>query len=208
MPKITDPQCKKCRREGEKLFLKGEKCNSTKCPILKRNFPPGIHGAKGRKRITQYGQQLREKQKAKRIYGINEQQFRNYFSKASQRKGNTEEILSQLLEKRLDNVICHLGWANSRREARQMVSHNFFLINDKKVNIPSYQVKPKQIITIKPSKLKTKKFENLKAKLKKQEIPSWLNLDLENLKAKVTSEPPIEEIKQNLIAERKILISL
>ena len=152
MSKDLDHKCKQCRREGVKLFLKGEKCYGPKCPIVRRNYPPGIHGAKKtRQRLTEYGHQLREKQKAKKIYGILERPFRNYYQKAIKQKGDTNEILGQLLEMRLDNVIYRLGLAKSRKAARQLVSHGFFLVNGKKVNIPSYQVKIKDEITIKPS---------------------------------------------------------
>ena len=143
MAKLLNSKCKKCRREGVKLFLKGERCLSPKCPILKRNYPPGVHGPKGRKRTTEYGTQLREKQKAKRIYGINERQFRNYYRKAISKKGDTGQILQQLLQMRFDNVIYLLRLARSRVQARQMVGHGLFLVNGKKVNIPSYQLKTK-----------------------------------------------------------------
>lgn len=196
MAKSLDPQCKQCRREGTKLFLKGEKCFSPKCPVLKRNYPPGIHGIKSRKRSTEYGNQLREKQKAKRIYGILERQFKNYYQKAIRQQGDTGEILQQLLEMRLDNVIYRAGLASSRRQARQMVNHNLFLVNGKKVNIPSYQVKPKDEITIKPEKEKAKIFAELEKKLEKYEAPAWVNFDLKTKTTKILNKPNQEELEQ------------
>jgi len=196
MAKILDPKCKQCRREGAKLFLKGEKCFSPKCPILRRNYPPGIHGPKGHGRPTEYGTQLREKQKAKKIYGILEKQFRNYYQKAINQPGDTGEILQQLLETRLDNVIYRSGLANSRTKARQLVSHGLFLINGKKVNIPSYQVKTKDEITIKPEKNKAKVFSELEKKLEKYETPAWIHLDLKEKKVKVLNKPTGKELEQ------------
>lgn len=196
MARSLDPKCKQCRREGIKLFLKGEKCFSAKCPMIKRNYPPGVHGPKGRRRSTEYGTQLREKQKAKKIYGILERQFRNYYLKAIRQKGDTGEIIQQLLETRLDNVIYKAGFAQSRKQARQMVNHGLFLVNDKKVNIPSFQLKPKDEITIKPQKTKAKIFADLDKKLEKYNVPSWLNLDLKAKKIKVLNKPKQEELEQ------------
>ena len=196
MSKDLDHKCKQCRREGVKLFLKGEKCYGPKCPIVRRNYPPGIHGAKKtRQRLTEYGHQLREKQKAKKIYGILERPFRNYCQKAIKQKGDTNEILGQLLEMRLDNVIYRLGLAKSRKAARQLVSHGFFLVNGKKVNIPSYQVKIKDEITIKPSKTKTKAFIDLN--LEKHEVPGWLHFDPKEMKAKIINRPKEEELEKS-----------
>jgi len=196
MAKTLDPKCKQCRREGSKLFLKGERCFSPKCPILKRNYPPGIHGPKGRRRQTEYGQQLREKQKAKKAYGILERQFRNYYRKAIAQKGDTGEIIQQLLEMRLDNVIYRLNLAKSRKQARQMVTHNLFLVNGKTVNIPSYQLKAKDEITIKPEKAKAKNFADLEKKLEKQETPGWVSFDLKTKTAKILNKPSGNELEQ------------
>ena len=150
MARNLNPKCRQCRRIGEKLFLKGDRCVSTKCALIKKNYPPGIHGAKQtRAKSSEYGKQLREKQKAKRIYGILEKQFRNYFKKAANKKKETGEILLKILEMRLDNVIYRVGLAKSRNKARQLVSHGHFLINNKKVNIPSYEVNIKDVIKIK-----------------------------------------------------------
>jgi small subunit ribosomal protein S4 len=194
MAKLLNSKCKKCRREGVKLFLKGERCLSPKCPILKRNYPPGVHGPKGRKRTTEYGTQLREKQKAKRIYGINERQFRNYYRKAISKKGDTGQILQQLLQMRFDNVIYLLRLARSRVQARQMVGHGLFLVNGKKVNIPSYQLKTKDEITIKPEKEKAKIFADLEKRLEKEELPAWLHLDSKTQKARILNQPTGDEL--------------
>lgn len=175
--------------------MKGEKCFSPKCPMIKRNYPPGIHGTR-RTRPTEYGRQLREKQKAKRIYGILERQFRNYYQKAIRQKGDTGEILRQLLELRLDNLIYRAGFAESRRQARQMVNHGLFSVNGRKVNIPSYQVKPKDEITIKPEKNKAKIFTELDKALKKKEITAWLYLDIKTKTIKVLHKPSGDELDQ------------
>lgn len=196
MAKNLDPKCKQCRREGTKLFLKGEKCFSPKCPMIKRNYPPGIHGTKRQKRLTEYGQQLREKQKAKRIYGILEKQFRNYYKKAIHKKGDTGEILQQFLEMRLDNIVYRSGLAKSRNQARQMVNHGLFLVNGKKVDIPSYQVKPKDEISIKPEKAKAKNFADLDKTLEKHEAPNWISFDKKDKKAKILNKPAGGELDQ------------
>lgn len=195
MGKVLDPKCKQCRRAGEKLFLKGERCTSSKCAIIKRNYPPGLHGIKGKKFLTNYGQQLKEKQKAKRIYGLLEKQFKNYYTKAVKKKGDTGELLVQLLEMRLDNIIYRLGLAKSRRQARQLVSHGYFTVNGKKVTIPSYQVKAKDSITIKPGKEKAKLFDNLSKSLEKHELPTWLDFNIKENKARVVNTPTLEEMK-------------
>ena len=204
MAKYIGPQCKVCRREGEKLFLKGERCSSAKCAIIKRNYPPGMHGSKGKRRLTGYGTQIREKQRAKRLYGLLERQFKNYFAKAKHKKGDTSEIMVQLLEMRLDNVIYKLGFAPSRRQARQMVNHNLFTVNDRQVNIPSYQTKPNEVIKIKENKVNKKVFENLKDRLNKQEAPSWLHIDASKMEGKILSVPQGEELKQ--IFDPKLIV--
>jgi small subunit ribosomal protein S4 len=196
MAKNLDSTCKKCRREGAKLFLKGEKCNSPKCPVLKRNYPPGAHGPKGNKRSTEYGQQLREKQKAKKIYAILERQFRNYYRKAIRQKGDTGEILRQMLELRFDNVVYRSGLVSSRAMARQLISHGFFFIKGKKVNIPSYQMKPKDEITINPNKSKAKAFAGLDLE-KQDNIISWLFVSKPEMKIKIVSKPTAEDFDQS-----------
>lgn len=198
MARNLNEKCKQCRREGVKLFLKADRCNSPKCAMVKRNFPPGAHGAKGYPRLTGYGQQLREKQKVKRIYRILEKQMSNYFMKASKIKGNTEETFLQLLETRFDNVIYRIGLAKSRDLARQLISHNHFMINAKKVNIPSYQLKIGDLITLRPSSKKIKPFSNLQEQLKGKEIVSWLFLDPEKMEVKVTGKPSLAESKGEL----------
>jgi len=203
MPTLN-AKCKQCRREGEKLFLRGDRCSSAKCAIIRRNYAPGVHGQKMTRRMTGYGVQLREKQKAKRLYGVLETQFRNYFQKAKKTKGDTSENLVKNLETRLDNVIYRLGYARSRSMARQMVSHGMFTVNDKKVNIPSFSVRPNDIIKIKENKASKKVFENLKDKLKKHETPSWLSIDASKLEGKVLSTPEGDELKQ--IFDPKLIV--
>lgn len=195
MARNLDPKCKQCRRAGQKLFLKGERCNSPKCAMVKRNFPPGIHGSKGYGRLTDYGVQLREKQKAKKIYRLMEKQFKSYFTKAHKSKENTENILLQLLEMRLDNVIFRAGFAKSRDFARQLISHGHFQVNGKKVTTPSYQVKINDIISIKEKSIASKAFANIKEQLKKVEPTSWLSVDPGKLEAKIVDNPKIEETK-------------
>lgn len=196
MSKNLNPKCKQCRREGAKLFLKGEKCFSAKCPMIKKNYPPGAHGAKRQSRPTEYGRQLREKQKAKKIYGLLERQFRNYFRKALRQKGDTGEIMRQLLETRFDNVIFKSGLAKSRRQARQLINHGQFLVNNKKVNIASCQLKPKDEVSIKPQKAGNKIFVDLEKKLEKKDQPGWLKLDLKNLTLKILNIPKGDEMEQ------------
>ncbi|MFA5106969.1 MAG: 30S ribosomal protein S4 [Patescibacteria group bacterium] len=197
MARGIDHKCKQCRREGEKLFLKGEKCFSGKCPIVKRNYPPGLHGVKGRSRQSNFGMQLREKQKAKRLYRLSERQFFNYFQKATKQQGETVENFLRLLELRLDNVIYRLGIGASRDQARQIVGHGFVLVNGRGVNIPSYQVKAGDVITIKETKQKRPAFQEALKKLEKHETPSWLSFDKPAVKATVTAVPTMPELKQN-----------
>ncbi|MEK7653551.1 MAG: 30S ribosomal protein S4 [Patescibacteria group bacterium] len=195
---LTDSQCKKCRRAGEKLFLKGEKCNSAKCILVKRNFPPGVHAAKGFGKLTNYGKQLKEKQKAKRIYGLREKQFENYFHKAFKKTGNTGELLFRALETRLDNVVFRLGFARSREEARQLVSHGHFSVDGRKVDIPSCAVKVGDLITLREKSQKMKRFADIKEEVAKKQPVSWLNMDKEELKAKVTGLPNLGDGEMNI----------
>ncbi|MBI3290946.1 30S ribosomal protein S4 [Candidatus Falkowbacteria bacterium] len=181
---------KACRRFGIKL------CQSDKCPVTRRNYPPGIHGVKGKRRLTEYGTQLREKQIAKAIYGVMERQFANYYKKAIRQKGDTGEIMQQMLELRLDNAVFRAGFAKSRRQARQMVNHGLFLVNNKKVDIPSYQLELKDEISIKPGKEKLKIFTGLGKKLEKYEGPSWIALDKNNLRVKITAKPKGQDAEQ------------
>lgn len=195
MGRDLNSKCKQCRREGQKLFLKGDRCNSPKCAMVKRNFPPGIHGDKGYRRLTDYGVQLREKQKAKRIYRIMEKQFANYFSKAHKDKNNTENILLQLLEMRFDNIIYRSDLTKSRDLARQLISHGHFLINNKKVNIPSYQLSVGDIIRLKDKSQSIKMFSNYKKQVKKSDIVSWLAIDPDKFEIKIADRPKPEETK-------------
>ncbi len=185
--------CKLCRREGVSL------CGRENCAVKRRPFPPGVHGPaqmKRRPRLSSYGTQLREKQKAKRLYNIMERQFRRYFENASKKKGNTATYLIQLLETRLDNVVYRLGLALTRRQARQMVSHGFFTVNGKPVNIPSYQTHPGDIVAVKESKRAKGLLGNIQERLAKVEAPKWLSLEAVNLTGKVTALPEGEDLRQ------------
>ncbi len=196
MARDLNPKCKQCRREGTKLFLKGERCATSKCALVKRPYPPGQHGPKGAPKMTGYGTQLREKQKAKKIYNLLEKQFSNYFQKAVKVKGNTGEQLLRFLELRLDNVVFLLGFAPSRKKARQMVNHGHILVNDKKVNIPSYQLKVNDIISIRKKSRENEAFKDLDKSLQKYEAPKWLLLDTKELKGKVLNHPTQDDLKQ------------
>lgn len=168
------PNCKLCRREGRKLFLKGERCYSPKCPLEKKGaVPPGIHGPRGRKRLSKFGQQLREKQKAKRIYGVSERQFKRYFEEAEKKRGETGEALLRILESRLDNVVFRLGFVPSRSIARQIVSHGHLQVDGKKVNLPSYQLKPRQTVSLTPKGLELGEVKKMLSN-KEYQVPGWL----------------------------------
>jgi small subunit ribosomal protein S4 len=195
LARYTDPVCRLCRREGIKLFLKGPKCFSDKCPIEKRNFAPGQHGKDRKAKIVGYGLQLREKQKTKRMYFTQESQFRNYFEKAARTKGVTGEMLLQQLERRLDTVVHRLGFGISRRQARQLVRHGHVHVNGRKVNIPSYQVNVGEEITIRESSRKLAILEQAKEFASHQNSPGWLEIDRDNFKGKVLSLPKREEIQ-------------
>lgn len=198
MARNLEPKCRKCRRMGEKLFLKGERCNSPKCAIVKRKYPPGMHGVKGkRKKVSEYGIQLREKQKAKQIYGILERQFKTYFKKATRKKGDTGLYLLQLLESRLDNAICRSGLISSRELARQMITHGHIIVNGKKVSIPSYQVSTNDIIKIKENSSFLKRIKELPTD-KKKEIPGWMFFDDKNLEIKILNSPTTEDLPKDI----------
>ena len=192
MGRNLDPKCKQCRREGKKLFLKGERCFGPKCAMVRKAYPPGQHGQNRKRGFSEYGIQLREKQKVRRIYGLMEKQFKKYFDEASRLKGDTGNIFLSILERRLDNVIYRLGFASSRNLARQLVSHGHFLVNGKKVDIPSYLVKEGDIITMKNRKLAV--FGDLENSLKNYQFPAWLLVDLKNMEGKVLSVPVRQEI--------------
>ena len=204
MARYTGPVCKLCRRESEKLFLKGVKCYSEKCPMNDRNFVPGQHG-KGRKKTSEYGLQLRAKQKARRYYGVLENQLHHYFEIAERKTGVTGENLLRLLESRLDNVVYRLGWANSRAEARQLVVHNHYTINGKKVNVPSLLVKEGDVISIKAGSRDSAKIKEILEANDGRPTPTWLDRNSETLEAKVLHLPAREEIdapvEEQLIVE-------
>lgn len=204
MAKNNNSKCAQCRREGKKLFLKGEKCSSSKCPIIKRNYPPGLHGSKGHPRLTPYGTQLREKQQAKRTYRLAEKQFRKYYEKSVKKGGETGDNLLMLLESRLDNVIYRLGIANSRDLARQLVNHAHFMVNGKRVDIPSYQVKKGDIIKLKEKSLKKPSIKERVEKIKPQEIPGWLSWDVKELSAKVVGDP-VDDNLRNIVNTKMIV---
>ena len=204
MARYTEAVCRMCRREGQKLFLKGDRCY-TKCALENRSYPPGQHG-QGRSKSSEYGQQLREKQKAKRYYGVLESQFRSYYEMAERRQGKTGENLLSILECRLDNVVYRLGFAMSRAEARQMVSHGHFTVNGRKVNIPSYQVKPGMVITLKES---SRGLEKIKANIEansSRPAPKWLEYDANNQIAKVIGVPARDDI--DLTIEEHLIVEL
>jgi small subunit ribosomal protein S4 len=198
----TSPQCKQCRREGEKLFLKGERCLTDKCGIERRAYPPGENG-RGRIRQSEYLLQLREKQRARRFYGVLEAQFRRYYDKASRQQGITGENLLRLLEMRLDNVVTRLGFAASRRQARQLVRHGHFQVNGKRVDIPSYQVRPNDVITVKPSSKAEPTIRNATEMV--ASVAPWLQADYDALNGKILKAPDRSEIdtpvREQLIVE-------
>lgn len=207
MARYTEAVCRLCRRQQEKLFLKGTKCNSDKCPLSKRNFPPGDHGPnKTRMKFSNYGLQMREKQKVKRIYGVLEQQFRKYFATASKSKGVTGKVLLQLLERRLDNVVFRMGLAASRSEARQIVRHNFVWVNGHRVNIPSFSVRAHDVIELK-AKEKSKKnlIENLETS-KDRTVPVWLEFNAADMKATVLRLPEKSDIMQPI--DEQLIVEL
>jgi len=206
MGRYTKPVCRLCRREGEKLFLKGPKCSTQKCTLSKRSYAPGQHGASRRSKLSNYGLQLREKQKVKRIYGVRERQFRRYFEIASKKKGVTGKVLLQSLERRLDNVIFRLGIGVSRAQARQVVRHNFILVNSIRVNIPSYLIDKDDIIEVKAKEKAQNKIKENMELSKDRGVPSWLQLDEPNLKAKVLRLPEKEDI--SAVIQEQLIVEL
>jgi small subunit ribosomal protein S4 len=206
MARYTGPVCRLCRREGTKLFLKGTKCLSDRCPIEKRNFPPGMHGKDRKAKIVGYGLQLHEKQKAKRMYFTLEGQFREYYEKANRATGVTGELLIQQLERRLDNVAYRLGFAISRRQARQVVRHGHVTINGKKVNIPSYQVQVGDEIAIRESAKKLLIVEQGSQYAAQNPVPTWLEMNFDTLTGRVLSLPKRKDV--NLPINEQLIVEL
>jgi small subunit ribosomal protein S4 len=204
MARYTGSVCRLCRREGTKLFLKGDRCLSGKCALEKRPTVPGQHG-NGRKQVKEYGLQLREKQKAKRYYGVLENQFKGYFEKAEKTEGVTGENLLSLLERRLDNVVYRIGLADSRKEARQLVTHGHFRLNGKKVNIPSMIVRAGDVITLREASRSSEKFKALIESLDTRITPKWIELDKGQVVAKIAALPQREDVdfpfEEHLIVE-------
>ena len=200
MARYVESVCKLCRREGEKLFLKGDRCFSPKCAIERRSYPPGLHGRQGqfRRKESDFGMQLREKQKARRLYGVFERQFRRYFREAVRQKGLTGINLLILLERRLDNVIYRLGLASSRAQARQLISHGHFEINGRKTNIPSFLVSPGDAISVRDKSKQSTLFKEIAQDVDSSRVPDWLKLDEKNLSGEVVSEPTREHIDVTL----------
>ncbi len=198
MARLIDPKCRQCRRAGENLFLKGDRCFTPKCAVLKRAYPPGARGqAKTKRRrggSSEYSIQLVKKQAVKKSYGILEQQLKRYFREALVQKGDTRENLMKKLETRLDNVVFRLGWVKSRAAARQLVGHGHVLVNKKRVDIPSFGVKPGEVINLEEKIIKSKLMENLALSLKKYESPNWLALDKEKFEGKVLRQPGLEDL--------------
>lgn len=192
MARLLTPKCKQCRREGKKLFLKGERCYTAKCGVTRRAYAPGQHGQDRRMRVSEYCMQLREKQKVKRIYGVLEKQFRKYYEEAARAKGDTGNLLVSILEKRLDNVIYRTGLGTSRNQSRQLVNHGHFKVNGKRVDIPSFIVREGDVITVK--KEANNYFKNLRENLKGAgQVPSWISFDAKKLEAKVNALPTEKE---------------
>ncbi|MGA9568010.1 MAG: 30S ribosomal protein S4 [Candidatus Korobacteraceae bacterium] len=206
MARYRDAVCRLCRREGMKLFLKGAKCFTDKCPIEKRNFAPGQHGKDRKAKIVGYGLQLREKQKAKRMYFTQEGQFRNYFERAQRTKGVTGELLLQQLERRLDNVVYRLGFAVARRQARQLVRHGHVTVNGRKLDIPSYQVNANDEIAVREKSNKLVVVEGAKEFASHQAPPNWLQVDRDAYKGRVLALPKREDI--NLPINEQLIVEL
>lgn len=205
MARYTESVCRICRREGHKLFLKGDRCYTDKCAITRRAYAPGQHG-QGRRKLSEYGSQLREKQKVRRAYGILEGQFAHYFEMANKAKGVTGENLLTLIERRLDNVVYRLGLAVSRPEARQLVSHAHFLVNGKKVNIPSYLVKIGDVITVCETSRQSAKFDTVLASTESRIVPKWLDMNRDTLEGRVVAFAEREDI--DLPIEEHLIVEL
>ena len=207
MARYIGPVCRQCRREAMKLFLKGERCHSDKCAIERRNIPPGQQHGRGRRRpkVTGYGFQLREKQKARRVYGVLERQFRRYYEKAAKMKGITGENLLSMLERRLDNVIYRMGFGTSRNQARQLVRHGHIMVNGRKVNIPSFQVKQNDTIEVKQKSRKNVMILSALEATAHTPCPSWLEVDRDAFKGHVIGAPRRDELVQIQLNEQLIV---
>ena len=205
MARYKEAKCKLCRRENLKLFLKGERCYTDKCAMERRPYPPGQHG-QARSKISEYGLQLREKQKMRRIYGVLEKQFRGYYYEASRKKGITGEQLIQLLERRLDNTVYRLGFANNRNEARQFIRHGHFKLNGKKVNIPSMTIKPNDVVTVIDTSKTNTHIQSAVANVEKRGVPQWLELDDKNFKGTVKAMPGREDV--NMPMQEQLVVEL
>ena len=206
MARYIGPVCRLCRREDAKLFLKGDRCFSDKCGYERRQYPPGQHGQGRKKRPSDYGQQLREKQKVKRIYRILEKQFRGYYYKASRMRGVTGENLLMLLERRLDNVALRFGFSSSHAEARQLVRHGHFTVNGKRINIPSYQVRPGDQIEVREKSRKIQKIVDALANVDRVPRPAWLELDKEAMRGKVTQAPTRADVSSDI--DEQLIVEL
>ncbi len=205
MARYKGPVCRICRREGMKLFLKGERCYTEKCAIERRNFPPGQHGKDRKQKIVGYGLQLREKQKARRYYRLLEGQFRRVFEKASKQKGVTGEVLLALLERRLDNVIYRMGFGTSRAQARQIVRHGHVAVNGRKTNIPSFTVKPNDVVEVREKSKQNPTILSARDATAHAPAPNWLEVDRDNLRARVLGQPKREELVQIQLNEQLIV---
>ena len=205
MARYTGPVCRLCRREDAKLFLKGDRCYTDKCGFERRAYAPGQHGQARKRKMSNYGEQMREKQKVKRIYGIAERQFRGYYYKAARMKGVTGENLLVLLERRLDNIVYRFGFASDHAEARQLVRHGHFTVNGKRVNIPSYLVRSGDVVTVGERSQKIKRIEESMAAVDRRGVPNWLELDKASFVGKVKAMPQREDftmpIREQLIVE-------
>ena len=206
MARYVGAVCRLCRREGMKLFLKGERCYTEKCAIEKRNFPPGQHGKTRKAKLAGYGVQLREKQKVKRIYGVLEDQFRRYFEAAERQRGITGETLLQLLERRLDNVAYRMGLATSRPQARQLVRHGHLQVNGRKVDIPSYSIRVGDVISVRVTSQKDVAVQHALEEVKGRGVPEWLSFDVEKMSGRIVSLPTREQI--NLPVQEQLIVEL
>lgn len=209
MARYTGPVCRLCRREGMKLYLKGERCLGPKCPIVQRNpprnFPPGMHGQKRTRRPSEHGLQWREKQKVRRFYGVMERQFSKHFEEASRQGGVTGENLLRILEMRLDNVVYRLGFADSRRQARQLVRHGHFTVNGRKTDIPSYQTRPGDVISVRQQSREKEYFKVIAEVLNTRQVPEWMTLDPADMSGRIVSAPSRDQIDMPPINEQLII---